>query len=158
MKENQNIPPLEARMFLRACTRILGLTYMHNLFRISERAFCMWRSDKSVVSSDSIRENYIEKHEELLSKLMNEPDGAIIARAIVAKHANMTGCEIVIKQKVVPDKRTIEQECLDDYPALTKLHKVIGEEQKPDVVEYFGDKAKREIDETVVKYKTLTNK
>ena len=156
MNENRHSLTLNARNFLRSCTHIFGIRFMHDLFKVSERTFCMWRSDPRHVSSDSIRENYIEKHEKLLKMLMEEPDGTDIARGIVSTHANITGCEIQIKESTVPNRHTIEEECLDDYPPVIKLHEAIRNKLKPEVIEYLAGEAKRGIEATVIKYKSLT--
>ena len=154
MDEIQNIPPLTARQFLKACSKIFGISFMLNFFKISERTFAMWRADKGYVDETSVRTNYIEKHEELLRLLMEEPDGEFIARSIVSKHANIVGSEINIKSPVIPDKESMEEECLDDYPPITKLHNAIRTKLDPAVIEFLGDEARKEIDETVQKYKT----
>ncbi len=156
MNDNQSIPPLNARQFLKACTKIFGTSFMLNLFKISERHFAMWRADSRYVVKESVRTNYIEKHEELLQLLIEEPDGEFIARSIVSKHANVVGCEIFVKNQVIPDKNSIEEECLDDYPPITKFHSAIRENKDPAVVEFLGDEARKEIDETVQKYKLDT--
>jgi hypothetical protein len=154
MNDDQHIVPLTARQFLRACTRLFGLRFMYKFFNISERTFCTWRSDKKYVSPDSIRRNYLEQHEELLKVLMEDPDGVEIARALTARHASITGCEIVIKAIISPDKNSIEEECLDDYPPLTRLHSAITLNKDIDAVEFLAGKAKQEIDQTIQLYKS----
>lgn len=155
MKSDVNAQSMTARQFLMACTTLLGSKYMHKLYNVSKRCFYTWIADKKYVGGDSsIRENYIEKHEELLKELMTDPDGIEIARALTARHASLTGCEIIVKDIITPDKETIEQECLDDYPALTRLHTAISDKKSHDLIEHLGRRVKQEIDETVVSYKS----
>jgi len=155
MNNNVNVQAMTARQFLMAATTLFGTKYMHKLYKVSKRCFYTWIADEKYVGGDSsIRANYIEKHEELLKELMTDPEGVEIARALTARHASLTGCDIVLKEVVTPDKETIEQECLDDYPALTRLHTAISEKKSSDLVEHLGRRVKQEIDETVVSYQS----
>ncbi len=51
-----------------------------------------------------------------------------------------------------PDKKTIEEECLDDYPEKTKLDDLVRTHAHPAIVRRQAEVCKREIDETLVKY------
>ncbi len=58
----------------------------------------------------------------------------------------------------IPDKSTVEEECLDDFPELTKLDALISMQQHPRDVIRQAEKVKEEIDETIVMYLEQWNK
>lgn len=51
-----------------------------------------------------------------------------------------------------PDKATIEEECLDDFPELTQLDALIAMQLQPREVIRQAEKVKEEIDETIASY------
>lgn len=57
-----------------------------------------------------------------------------------------------------PDKNTVEEECLDDFPELTQLDALIAMQQHPREVIRQAEKVKEEIDETIVSYLEHWNK
>jgi hypothetical protein len=155
MLAKQHTPPLNTRQFLKACNRVFGLSFMIKFFNVSERTYASWRSNPATTNEKSIRTNYLEKHEILLELLMEEPDGEELARGIVTKHANIVGCDLSARISAKPDKATIEEECLDDYPILVRLHTAIGNKEDMAVVDYLGSESKKEIGETVEKYRQI---
>ncbi len=54
-----------------------------------------------------------------------------------------------------PDKDTVEEECLDDYPELTEMDRLISRREHPRVVQRQAERVKREVDETMVSYINL---
>ena len=154
--DNLHLPALNPRQFLKACNRVFGLSFMIKFFNVSERTYAAWRSNPINVDENSIRTNYLEKHEQLLELLMEELDGAEIAKGIVTKHANIVGCDLSEISYPTPDKATIEEECLDDYPILVRFHTAIRNKEALAVVEYLGSESRKEISETVMKYKQMT--
>lgn len=155
MTAKEHIPPLDARQFLKACNRVFGLSFMIKFFNVSERTYAAWRANPANVDEGSIRTSYLEKHDLLLKILMDEPDGVELARGITTKHANIVGCDLFERGPVEPDKSTMEEECLDDYPILTRLHTAIRQKQPMVVVEYLGSESIKEISETVEKYRQI---
>jgi hypothetical protein len=155
MTGKPHTPPLDTRLFLKACNRTFGHSFMIKFFNVSERTYASWRSNRATACEKSIRTNYLEKHEMLLELLIEEPDGVELARGIVTKHANIVGCDLSEREYAEPDKATIEEECLDDYPILVRLHTAIRDEEDVPVVEYLGSESRKEISETVEKYRQI---
>lgn len=146
--QNNTSQPFAPRDWLSAIRDILGDPFILNLFRIDIRSFQRWTAKRPHASEDSIRENYLEKHDTVLIKLMR--DGYVdIAQAIVAHHAGIVGCILTPIQINNPDKSSIEDEMLDDYPALVALHAAIRDKMPLDEIRHRAEIAKREIDETV---------
>ncbi|MBI9092588.1 MAG: hypothetical protein JEZ12_25510 [Desulfobacterium sp.] len=158
MTAKSHTPPLDTRQFLKACNRVFGHSFMIKFFNVSERTYASWRSNRATANEKSIRTNYLEKHEMLLELLMEEPDGEELARGIVTKHANIVGCDLSENRPVEPDKATIEEECLDDYPIMVRLHTAIRDEEDMPVVDYLGSESRKEISETVEKYRQIKEK
>lgn len=133
---------------MSACRDLVGDCWMIKLFKVGPRSLQRWVALRPYVDEDSIRENYLEKHETLLNKLMGLPGGGDVARAIVSRHAHLVGCELTCTTPAEPDKPTVEGECLDDYPALVAFHQSIQAGQSYEEIRYHWQQAKRELDET----------
>lgn len=150
--------PLTPREFISEFRDLVGDTYLVKLFNLSvhadsgRRSLNRWTAKLPYVDEDSIRENWIEKHEKILKRLTIEPGGLEIARSLVARHADIVDCELVSKTTPNPDKTTIEEECLDDYPGMVKFHEAIRGKASIAAVKHLLAKAKRELDETLTLY------
>lgn len=57
-----------------------------------------------------------------------------------------------------PDKSTVEEECLDDFPELTELDARIATRRHPREVIRQAEKVKGEVDETIASYLEYWNK
>jgi len=150
--ENKKTPPLEPREFISAARHLLTDTFFIKLFKVGPRSLNRWTAKWRYVDEDSIRENWIEKHEKVIEHLLMEPGGMAMARALVARHAHIVGCELAVRAEIVPDKITMEEECLDDYPAITAFHESIRDKEPVPAVRYLWMEAKREMDETLTLY------
>ena len=156
--DKKKTPPLTPREFISAFRDLVGDTYLIKLFNLSvynnngRRSLNRWTAKRPYVDEDSIRENWIEKHEKVLKRLRQEPGGLVIARALVARHAHIVGCELAVKAEIVPDKNTMEAECLDDYPMLTAFHESIRRKEDVQCVRFLAAETKRELDETLATY------
>ncbi len=152
IETESEILPFTPRNWLSSIREIFGDSYIIKLFHIEIRTFQRWTAKRPYVSEESIRENYIEKHDHILQRLMSE-GYTDIARAIVAHHAEITGCTIIPISEVSPDKTNLHEEMLDDYPAVTKLHAAILNSSPIDEVRHLSQMAKQELDETVALYR-----
>lgn len=83
---------------------------------------------------------------------MRPPGGVAVARAIVARHAHRVSCELARCTEVVPDKGSIEDELLDEYPPTVAFHDAIRSGEDLDAVRHRWQAAKHELDETFFKY------
>lgn len=152
--------PLTPREFISAFRDLVGDTYLIKLFQLSpnadsgRRSLNRWTAKLPYVDEGSIRENWIEKHEKLLQRIIIEPGGLEIARSLVSRHADMVDCDLISRTTPNPDKTTIEDECLDDYPGLVNLHDAIRQKKPVATVKNLLAKAKRELDETLTLYET----
>ncbi len=145
-------PPAHPRQWLATVRDIVGINYMANLFGVSLRTVTRWIAQRPYVSEDSIRENPLEHFETLLTRLMG--DGYTdIARSIVSRHADLTGCHLVPNARPKPDRNLMEAEMLDDFPPVVKLHAAIQQGMSLDTVRHLSEKAVDEIEQTVELYR-----
>lgn len=142
-----------SRKFLRECKDLLGESKMLKLFGKASRTFSSWIADQNA-DPNNIRKNPLESYENLLVMLVDSGNSDL-ARSIISSHANIINCELRGKGSVTPDKITIEDECLDDYPALINLHDAIRSNKNIRTVEHLGLGAREEIRETVERYRTI---
>jgi hypothetical protein len=157
MKDTRNetsfAPPAHPRQWLATVRDILGINYVATLFGVSLRTVTRWIAQRPYVSADSIRESPLEHFETLLIRLVGDGYPAI-ARAIVSRHADLTGCHLVRNEHPTPDKTQIEAEMLDDYPALVRFHDAIQQGMSLDTVRQLAGSVTEEIEETVELYRT----
>lgn len=152
-QDNITSPPSSPRQWLSAVRDILGHNFFANLFGVSFRTVTRWIAQRPYVAEGSIRENYLEHHETLLNKLMN--DGYHdLARSIVSRHADLVGCRMVANDTETPDKADIASEMLDDYPALVRFHESIQSSQDINTVINNARITIDEINETVALYRS----
>ncbi len=119
--------PFDSREYLSACRDLIGDTYLINLFKVQTRTLQRWTAKPGYVDEESIRQNPIEKFERTLLRMMREAGGDKIARAIVARLAEMVDCELRCRDEVVPDKDSLPAEMHSDWLSLAELHqKMLG--------------------------------
>lgn len=141
--------PFAPRDWLSAVKDIFGDSYILKLFKIDMRTYHKWIAKAPYVSDESVRGNYIEKHDIILQRLMSDGYDEI-AQAIVAHHANLVGCDLVrVRRTVVPDRDNVEDEMLDDYPALTEFHRAIRKGADIDTIIALKNSVIDELDETL---------
>ena len=68
--------------------------------------------------------------------------------------ASQVGCSVRCLDPIIPDKPTLEAECLDTYPSLVEFHNANKERLPLGEVQVYFDKLVREIEEDLVKYKS----
>jgi hypothetical protein len=98
------------------------------------------------------RPNPIEVLIRLLEDLKAQPGGRELTFKYAVLVANICGGEFKPGQKLKVSK-TIEEECLEDYPEIVNLHSLIKHEADIEEIEFQANEVKREVDETVFTYK-----
>lgn len=148
----KKIPPANPRKWLAAVKDIFGDTYLTKLFKVSLRSLHRYIAQSPYVDEESVRANYIEKHEIILARLIN--DGyEDLARAIVSRHADIVGCVLAPASAPKPDKSTLEAECLDDHGPLVRLHQAMLDGEDLDTVRHLAGEIHRELDESLEFYR-----
>lgn len=89
---------------------------------------------------------------QILFKMLAENGEQEVVRSAINLFAECIDCRLKEVTKVVPDKATVEEECLDDFPELVAMDALINRDEHPRVVTRQAEKAKGEIDETLASY------
>ena len=144
------LPPLTTRRFFQATLNLLGMPYLQKLYKRSTSEIYRWAADPR--TNGETRQNPLDRIKRLLEDLY-ERGYDDIARAAVSILANAIDCEVVPRGHPVPDGKTIEAECLDDYPRLVEFHEAIRAGKSLVEASFLASRAKREIEETLEKYR-----
>lgn len=94
------------------------------------------------------RRNPIEILSTLLEHLKTQPGGRKLVHRYAVLIAEIAGGEFTPRQKFKPEK-SIEKECLEDYPEIVNLHSLIKHNAEIEEIEFQANEVKREIDETI---------
>jgi len=113
--------PVATWQFYNACKVNLRMETLTKLFKISPRQVARWACDPDY--TESSQRNPMDRYEVLLKKLM-EMGSEDIARAAVDRQARIVGCELK-SSCVVPDKGNIQDELLDNLPAMAAYQDAI---------------------------------
>ena len=150
MNRKPDHPPFNTWQFFSGCIYHLGKTTMNKLYQVGERTIERWSADPATTATS--KRNPLDRYEDLLSMLM-ERGKKDVARTAVGRQAAIVGCELnVVGLGVKPDKETVEEECLDDYPVVIEFHDSIRRKARPEEVVKLCKAAERELEETKVKY------
>jgi len=148
-------PPLTTRRFFKACLNDLGIVTLQNLYKKSRSEIYRWAADPR--TNGETRQNPLDRIKRLLEDLY-EHGYDDIARAAVRILATAIDCEIKPLEHPVPDKKTVFEECLDDYRPMVKFHEAITNKKKSmddmddNEIMYLKEKLVAEINETVERY------
>lgn len=142
---NPELPPLSTWQFYHSCRKILGMATLQKLFKRSPTQIYRWSRDPDF--GKDIERNPLDRTQALLKRLC-EIGRYDIARGAVSILAATVGCELHYTEPAEPDKDTMEAECLDDYPAVARLHQTIQNGKPTEVIRHLWQEAKRELDET----------
>jgi hypothetical protein len=132
----------------------VGATELQKIFSRGQtqiNRYCM-----SPLCGDAQR-NPLDRLRLMFEKLVGEGEDELV-RASLNILAECIDSRVRPVRKPVPDKDTVEEECLDDYPELTELDRLIGRREHPRVVQRQAERVKQEVDETMVSYMELWNK
>lgn len=149
MNREPKTPPLKTWQVYSAAIHHMGKGFLTRLYGVTGRNVERWAANPA--TTDSHSRNPIDRYEALLEKFV-EIGAEEIARIAVARQANLLGCELREKDGAQPDGESVEDECLDDYPPLTRFHAAIREKASAEEVLHFCQAVKREIDETMELY------
>ena len=114
-----SLPPLSPWQFYNASIRRLGVPRLSRLYNKGPREVYRWAANpRTCEDKRNSPLDLIMAHLELLMD-MGEED---LARAAVAILARIVECRLEADRPVLPDKASLERECLDDLPAVASYH------------------------------------
>ncbi len=136
---------------MQTCKRLLGVTNLQKIFsrgRTQINRYCM--DPRYADAQRNPLDRLIAMFE-----LALEAGGRETVRAALNMLAKPLGCRVQEVEEPVPDKATVEEECLDDYPELVELNRLITERRHPDEVRRQAEITIREIGETCTLYEQV---
>lgn len=142
-------PPVETWEMMQAAKAAIGQTEMQKLFSVGQTQINRYCRNPAF-TSDSER-NPIDRLQ-LMIRLMVEQGAEDEARAIVSMLCDEIGARPERCQAVEPDRNTLAEECLDDYPAVALTHELMRSGEHPRITRASTDKAKDELEQTQVLY------
>lgn len=130
----------------------LGMAALGRIFWIGAKG--LYKQMRNPEYAGDSRRPVIQRVRTLVHDL-HQAGAGDLSRAILNYMAEGMGMHCVSNAQGTPDKDTMDGECIDDYPPLTRLHEAI--QRKADIreVEALAEEVKREVDETVVMYRSL---
>ena len=129
----------------------IGATELQKIFSRGQtqiNRYCM-----SPLCGDAQR-NPIDRLRLMFDKLAEAGEEELV-RSSLNILAEPIDCRVQARANPQPDKDTVEEECLDDFPELTELDRLISRREHPRVVQRQAEKVKQEVDETMVSYLKL---
>ncbi|WP_319760943.1 hypothetical protein [Maridesulfovibrio sp.] len=131
------------------CSRdVLGPTSMQKIFSRGQSQINRYCSSPQ---HEDHQRNPLDRLHLLFSMLDEEGERELVIAALNHLCASI-GYRIQEQLNVVPDKLTVEEECLDDYPEKVELDRLIACNAAPELVRRQGEHTCREIMETVASY------
>jgi hypothetical protein len=144
-------PVLKSWQFFLSCKHVLGDVFITSLYNRGARQIYRWSANPDFTSQEGHERNPLDRMQILLERL-HERGRTDVALSALALMANAIGYEVIPSTPAIPDKASIEEEMLDDYPSLVKLHNSIRNHSSTESIRHFANQAKRDIDETAQKY------
>lgn len=139
---------------MQATKQRLGETELQKIFsrgRTQINRYCM------NPRFEDAQRNPLDRLITLFTRMVKAGDQEVV-RSAVNMLAKPLQCRVQDIATPQPDKETIEEECLDDYPELVELNRLIATGQHPDDVRRQGEITIREIQETCTLYEQLWEK
>ncbi|WP_320170255.1 hypothetical protein [Maridesulfovibrio sp.] len=148
MKSPKQVTAVETWEMMQCCRDILGATQMQKIFSRGQSQINRYCS--SPIHEDHQR-NPLDRLHLLFSMLDEEGERELVIAAL--NHlGSAIGHRVQSTRKYEPDKNTVEEECLDDYPEKVELDRLIAISAAPELVRRQGEHTCREIMETVTSY------
>ena len=129
----------------------IGATELQKIFSRGQtqiNRYCM-----SPLCGDAQR-NPLDRLRLMFEKLVEAGEEELV-RSSLNILAESIDCRVKARSAPIPDKDTVEEECLDDFPELTELDRLIGRREHPRIVQRQAERVKQEVDETMVSYRKL---
>ena len=151
-KDDQvSLPPLRSHEILAFCRNIFGEKRFSHLYGFKSKATIsrhLRNPDDDAFREDVSRDNFIDSIQATIRDLARLGHERIARNIVEILLLELPGYRLEAAAECRPDRDTVEEECLDDYPAVTEFHQAIRDGQSVEVVRYLYLKAKAELEET----------
>ena len=146
-------------IFKPLCKKSGGKGFLSKLFGVEHRQIERWSSDPDFTSS--AQRNPMDKYETVLKRLV-ELGRKDVAIGAVDRQAQIVDSQLT-RPNTIPDKQTLNDELLDDLPAISAFHTAMRNGEHLLVVRELFSSAQDEIAQSYEAYrqeserKALTN-
>ncbi|WP_051249721.1 hypothetical protein [Maridesulfovibrio zosterae] len=148
MKSRKTNTATETWEMMQSCRETLGATSLQKIFSRGQSQINRYCS--SPIHEDHQRNPLDRLH--LLFTMLDESGERELVVAALNHLCSSIDYRIQEKTEFIPDKLTVEEECLDDYPEKVELDRLISSNAAPAIVRRQGEHTCREIMETVTSY------
>jgi len=136
---------------MNTAKKLVGMSALELIFKVGHSQIYKFCRNPRYTEQSS--RTPIERVRMLLADLAEQGGkGFELSRAMVDFMAEPLGMHLAPNAAAVPDKPTLTEECMDDYPALVALHAAMMNGSDPLEVEALLDDAKQELEQTVAKF------
>lgn len=153
MKNKETLNAVETWELMLCARNLIGATELQKIFQRGQTQINRYCS--SPITEDHQRNPLDRMH--LMFASLCECGGEEIVKAAVNHLAEIINCRVIELEDIKPDKSTVEEECLDDYPEKVALDSLIVANEHPEKVRRQGERTCREIMETVISYEDHWN-
>jgi hypothetical protein len=143
--------PLQSHEILAYARNLIGMTRFRQLYGGSESTIYRHTRDRETIYEDPPRSNHIDSLRAIIRELLLHGRKELAIHLVDLLAAEVPGLHLIEREEVTPDHATIEDECLDDYPAITRFHGAIRDGEAPEVIRYLWKEASHELEETFSK-------
>lgn len=148
MKSSKTVCAVESWEMMQCCRESLGATELQKIFSRGQSQINRYCSSPG---HEDHQRNPLDRLHLLFSMLDDAGERELVVAAL--NHlCSSIGYRVHVKTAFEPDKLTVEEECLDDYPEKVELDRLIAENAPPEMVRRQGERTCREIMETVCSY------
>lgn len=152
MKSTVEFPPLTPREYMAFLCARFGKGYVARKFGVCERTVERWMAVERYVGEEGVRKGPVEKYEETLQDCLDRGHN-MEARAMVARHAKLVGCELMECEAIPHEKSDWRDQLLEDLRAFSRFEEAVRlfvEEELDDLeLMHQCDALVREVRKTV---------
>ncbi|MBI9112789.1 hypothetical protein [Maridesulfovibrio ferrireducens] len=148
MKNKKQNTATETWEIMQCARESLGATRLQKIFSRGQTQINRYCS--TPINEDHQRNPVDRLH--LLFTLLDEAGERELVIAALNHLSRSIGCRTQDTTEFTPDKVTVAEECLDDYPEKVELDRLININASPEIVRRQGEQTCREIMETVTSY------
>ena len=143
--------PFRTWEYYQAAFEVLGDVFLRKVFGRSYTQICRYRRNPDFCAD--VEANPLDR-EMIIARALVNAGHQDVAIQMVAMLAEVVDCEVIRRPDSAPDKATVEEECLDDYPALLSFHEAVRKSSTDQHAAAFLLRcAKQELDETFARWK-----
>lgn len=147
--------PVTTFDFFKFGIEVLGIRGMSAIHGVDHSTLYKWAKDPDRFPEGEVRTDPLKRTLTQCVDVIKMDDrrGTAAVRVVAQMFADLVGCDVTPRASDVhPDKEDLSAECLDDYPPLVRLHKLMEEHAPNAAVRDQLCALIKELYETLVAY------